>query len=239
MWELIKATQREQSCADWCSEDAVSKRPPYPHRDYGEKLRLTTKTAVHSLVELSPLDPLHYSRNEITTGYFKGDLLNGAYAWTTQCFCKICQLKQLTLHVRQLIMHHKSSITLCLSSEIWIWKGIFVSFRFLHRVFHSMHPLSWLTEVKVKLSIHRLVTKKCQCFKYKYFLACDNTENVLNFELHISVCLFFFLYFFSRSYFEFAASLLEEHDFFKSITDWRWDFGLQCDSDTRRRNFHW
>jgi hypothetical protein len=71
-----KASQREESCADRTSVDAVSKRPPYPHRDYGEKLRLTTKTAVHSLVELSPLDPLYYSRNEITTGYIKGDLLN-------------------------------------------------------------------------------------------------------------------------------------------------------------------
>jgi hypothetical protein len=49
-------------------------------RDCGEKLRLAAKTAVHSLAETLAPSTLDYSKNEITMGYFKGDLLNELYA---------------------------------------------------------------------------------------------------------------------------------------------------------------
>jgi len=72
-----RESKTAQTAAVWMLSANVR---PTPIGTMGKSYGLTTKTAVHSLVELSPLDPLHYSRNEITTGYIKGDLLNKTYA---------------------------------------------------------------------------------------------------------------------------------------------------------------
>jgi len=57
-YKKIRERERDRSNADSCSEDVVSISNPPPTalslRDHGEPLRFATKTALHSLAELSP-----------------------------------------------------------------------------------------------------------------------------------------------------------------------------------------